>query len=75
MPCFCFGKKAICYLWKDKKSNIPYILFVDGNRLNHVLLESGDRARMKILWVDANQDIPIQDILDVLNSAIYLHKK
>ena len=30
MPCFCFQGKAFCYLWTDKITNEPYILFVEG---------------------------------------------
>ncbi|KAA1242987.1 DUF1801 domain-containing protein [Aquimarina sp. RZ0] len=33
MPCFCFKKKMFCYLWTDKKTQDPYILFVEGNYL------------------------------------------
>ncbi|MFT7591627.1 MAG: hypothetical protein ACI9UJ_001551, partial [bacterium] len=36
MPCFCLGKKAVCYLWIDKATHWPYILFVDGNQLSHL---------------------------------------
>ena len=30
MPCFLFKNKALVYLWIDKKTSEPYILFVDG---------------------------------------------
>ena len=33
MPCYCFNKKAFCYLWVDKKTFEPYILFVEGKML------------------------------------------
>ena len=52
MPCFTYRTKAILYLWTDKKNDEPYILFVEGNQLDHPLLESGDRKRMKILRID-----------------------
>jgi len=58
MPCFCFRGKAFCYLWIDKKTGQPYILFVEGNLLNHPHLESGDRKRMKIFRVDPGADLP-----------------
>lgn len=35
MPCFCYRKKIICYLWTDKKTGEPYILFADGQHLEH----------------------------------------
>lgn len=74
MPCFCYGKKMLCYLWTDKKTNEPYILFVDGNKMDHPKLESGNRARMKIFRVDPNQDLEIETIHELLHSAISLHK-
>lgn len=74
MPCFCYQTKAFCYLWTDKKTNEPYFLLVDGNKLNHPLLEAGDRARMKILRVNPNEDLPISVINEVLENALYLYK-
>ena len=59
MPCFVFKNKALCYLWADKKTNEPYVLFVDGDLLNHPALESGDRKRMKILRINPTKDIDV----------------
>jgi len=33
MPCFCYKKKMFCYLWIDNKTNEPYSLFVEWQRL------------------------------------------
>ena len=74
MPCFTYKGKAFCYLWKDKKTNEPYILMVEGKHLDHPMLETGDRARMKILRVDANKDLPIDDIKKVLDMALDLYR-
>ena len=74
MPCFCYGKKMFCYLWVDKKTNEPYILVVEGNRLDHPALEAGSRARMKILRVDPLQDLPLQTIEEVLGMALDLYR-
>lgn len=74
MPCYCYQTKAICYLWTDKKTNEPYFLFVDGNKLNHPMLETGDRARMKILRVNPNEDLPIDVINEVLDEIQNLKK-
>lgn len=75
MPCFCYRKKMFCYLWVDKKTDGPYILFVEGHHLNHEELEAGDRKRMKILRIDANQDLPKMAIDDILNSALNLYRQ
>ncbi len=74
MPCFCYKEKAFCYLWKDKKSDEPYILFVEGNKLEHPQLESGGRARMKILRVNPNKDLPKQMIELLLHKALDLYR-
>ncbi len=74
MPCFCFGKKIICYLWIDKDINEPYILFVDGKLLNDPELETGKRARMKIFKVNPNTDFPITTIQRILDQALSLHR-
>ena len=63
-----------CYLWTDKKTNEPYILFVEGKHLNHYQLESGSRKRMKIFRVNPNQDIPIDTITLLIQNAINVYK-
>lgn len=75
MPCFLFKKKMFCYLWVDKKSSWPYILFVEGKFLDHKDLEAGSRARMKVLPVDPEQDLPIDTIDLLLEQALDLYRK
>lgn len=74
MPCFTYRNKAFCYLWKDKKTNEPYILMVEGKLLDHPKLQTGDRARMKILPVDPTKDLPIDTIKQVLDMALNLYR-
>ena len=72
MPCFCNKKKMFCYLWTDKKTTEPYILFVEGNQLDHPKLEAGNRSRMKIFRVNPTKDIPKNTVEDLLNKALNL---
>lgn len=74
MPCFCYRKKMCCYLWVDKKTKEPYILFVEGKYLDHPNLEVGKRARMKIFRIDPNQDIPVTTIHLLLKNALDLYR-
>jgi len=74
MPCFIFRKKMFCFLWTDKKTSDPYILFVEGKHLDHPLLEKGTRSRMKILRIKANEDIPVHTIKPLLNNALSLYR-
>ncbi len=75
MPCFCYKKKMFCFLWTDKKTGEPYILMVEGKRLDHPKLEEGDRARMKILKVNPNKDLPLKTIKSILQQALDLYRK
>ena len=75
MPCFCYKKKMFCYLWVDKISDQPYILFVEGHHLHHGRLETGSRKRMKILRFDAEKDLPLELIEELLNRALNLYKQ
>ena len=74
MPCFCYRGKMFCYLWVDKKTQSPYILFVEGNRLDHPSLKSEGRARMKVLHIDPDKDMPIELIVLLLNQALDLYR-
>ena len=60
----------MCYLWKDKKTLEPYILFVEGNSISHHELQSGNRAKMKILPIKINEDIPQNLITELLGLSI-----
>ncbi len=74
MPFFCVGKKMFCYLWIDKITGQPYIGVVEGGKINHPILEQGNRARMKILRVNSEEDLPIESIHEVLSEAIKFYK-
>jgi hypothetical protein len=72
MPLYCYKGKRVCYLWMDKKRNQPYILLVDGNKIDHPDLIQDDRKRMKVLYVDAEKDIPVKKINVILKQAVRL---
>ncbi len=74
MPCFCYKKSILCYLWVDKKTTEPYILMVEGKHLNHPSLEIGKRVKMKIFRVNPNRDLPIDTINEILSEGLALCK-
>lgn len=74
MPCFCFKNKAFVYLWTDKKSGNPYILFMDGNKLNHPKLIQGDRKRMKTYNINPEEDINLNELNEVLELGLSLYQ-
>lgn len=73
MPCFCYKKKPFCYLWKDKKTKMPYILMVEGRNINHPSLSAGDRARMKVLLIDPGADLPTDTIDAIFQLGMKLY--
>lgn len=72
MPFFCYQDKMIFYLWTHKTERKPYIGFVDGNRMKHAALIQEKRARMKIMFVSPESDLPIKTIRCLLKEAIRL---
>jgi hypothetical protein len=74
MPCFCYRNKMFCYLWTDKKTEEPYILFVEGKHLDHPELETGNRSRMKIFRVNPRKNLPLRKIELLLNNALDLYR-
>lgn len=74
MPFFCYKGKMFCYLWMDKITKQPYIGFVEGNRLNHPKLEQGKRSRMKILRINASEDLPLNLIENLLQEALDFYR-
>ena len=75
LPFFYFKGKMLCYLWIHKKVKQPYIGFTDGNLIQHPDLLQEKRARMKILLIDPNADLPVDTIRTILTQAIRIHTK
>ena len=74
MPFFCYNGKMFCYLWINKKTNQPYIGFVEGKKLEHPLLIKEKRMRMKILPLNAEHDIPVNCIKEILKMALDIYR-
>jgi len=74
LPFFYFKGKMFCYLWMDKKSKEPYIGIAKANLLDFEYLVQGDRKRMKILPIPAEEDLPIHQIKETLETAMKFYK-
>ena len=74
MPTFYYNNKRFCYLWKEKGTETPYIGFIDGYQIEHPLLIQQKRVRMKILYIDSQKDIAMNELKTVLNLALDLYK-
>lgn len=74
MPFYCYKGKRFCYLWVHKKYGQPYIGIVDGKGIDHPDLLVENRARMKILLVDARKNIPVKKINGILKEVLALYQ-
>jgi len=75
MPCFCYHGKMMYYLWTDKKTSNPYVLFVEGKKIEHPLLEKGNRSRMKIFNINPNLDLPLEDLTYLMAASEMVFNK
>lgn len=74
MPFFCYRGKMFCYLWVHKTNNKPYIGIVEGKHFDNPELLSEKRSRMKIMFLEPHQDIPIDTIRAIIEKAIGLYR-
>lgn len=74
MPFYCYKGKMFCYLWTDKDNGMPYIGIVEGRKIDHPLLIQGERARMKILYINPEADMPLGTINEILETALRFYK-
>jgi hypothetical protein len=74
MPFYCINGKMCCYLWVHKKYGQPYIGFVEGNKLNDPDLLTEKRARMKILLLDPEKNLPMKKINSLLKEMLALYR-
>jgi len=74
MPFFCYKGKMFCYLWVHKRYHQPYIGIVEGHRFDHPSLIIEKRSRMKIMLFEADQDLPVETINNILRQALDLYR-
>ncbi|WP_343694259.1 DUF1801 domain-containing protein [Flavobacterium sp.] len=74
MPFFCYKGKMFCYLWTDKKDKQPYIGIVEGKHFDESFLIQDKRSRMKIMMLNSNEDLPLEQIESTIHKAINLYK-
>jgi hypothetical protein len=74
MPFYCYNGKRFCYLWVHKKYRQPYLGIVDGKKIEHPKLIVEKRARMKIMLIDPEKDIPVRVVNSLLKQLIELYR-
>lgn len=74
MPFYCYNGKMCCYLWTDKKTEQPYIGIVEGKQVHHPQLVADKRARMTIMHFDPRQDLPVDELDNILGQMVKLYQ-
>ena len=74
IPVFCYKGKMFCYLWYHKKHKQPYLGIVEGHRFDEPFLMQEKRARMKIMLLDPNEDLPVESLNKLLTKALSFYK-
>ncbi|MEO6150489.1 MAG: DUF1801 domain-containing protein [Mucilaginibacter sp.] len=74
MAFYYYKGKMFCYIRVDRNTNRPYIGIMEGRNIEHPLLLQEDRKRVKVLYIDAEKDIPIEDITAILAMALKFYK-
>lgn len=74
LPFYYYSGKMCCYLWIHKKYAQPYIGIVRGNEIEHPDLLKEKRAKMKILLIDPETDIPVDKINSILKQVLALYQ-
>lgn len=70
MPFYLHQNNRLCYIWIEKKTGRPYLGIVNGNRIDHPDLIAEKRSRMKIIFLNPDEDLPIQTLGEILDLAI-----
>ncbi|WPR72931.1 DUF1801 domain-containing protein [Flavobacterium sp. NG2] len=73
-PFFSYKGKMFCYLWFHKKFKQPYISLVEGMLFEEPFLLQEKRARMKIMLLDMDEDLPIEQIEAIIQKAISFYQ-
>jgi hypothetical protein len=74
LPMFLYKGKMFCYLHATKKTEQPYIGIVNGGKIDHPALFQGTRKRMKVLYIDPLEDLPISFLEEILMEAKTFYK-
>ncbi|MGB0934101.1 MAG: DUF1801 domain-containing protein [Lishizhenia sp.] len=65
--CYLLNEKMFVFVLVEKNTEKPYVLFTDGNLLEHPKLEKGNRKRMKVYYVNPSEDINRGELYELLN--------
>lgn len=65
--CYLLNDKMFVFAMVEKETKRPYVLFTDGGLIAHPKLIQGDRKRMKVYYLDVNEDINRNELYVLLS--------
>ena len=69
LPFFLYKNKNFAYIWFDKKTGQPYIGITKGSKIDHPLLFAGSRNTIKVIPIEPEKDLPIDEIYEIYGLA------
>ena len=69
-PFYYYNKKWLCFISYNPKIKEIYISFVNGYKIDHPQLLSEGRKKMKILRINADEDIDVEGLNAILKLAV-----
>lgn len=69
LPFLKYKGKMLCFFYYSKKYKKHYLSFYHGDRLLHLELLSEGRKKFKILLIDANEDLPVEFIMSIIEEV------
>lgn len=69
-PFYYYKGRWLCFISYCSKTSVIYISFVNGFKMNHPKLLREGRKKMKVFYVDANEDVPVRMLGVLMQLAI-----
>lgn len=73
-PFFCYRGKIIVYFWLTAKTGQPYLGVVNGKLINHPQLQADGRARIRVLPLNPQKELPLDTLDFILQQSIALRR-
>lgn len=73
-PFFYFRGRMMAYIWVHKKTNRPYLGMVEGKLLNYENLDFEKTKRIKVFYLNVEEDLPVSDIQKIILLGVNLYK-
>jgi hypothetical protein len=73
VPFYCFKNKNLCYMSVSAKDKKLYLGFIGGYLMKHPALEKEGRKQIKAFYIDAEKDLPLKKLNEIIKQAKSLH--